>query len=153
MRKVTKAVKMIVALALVFTMLTMTALAGVPAVVMTSKMNVYFAPDVKSEWLGSLVQGVEVTVEACNGPWTLVRYNGCLGFAQTQHLCSLTPKAAIVTATQSVQYISRDNFSVRWCTVEAGTTVYIRGAREGYWLISDDDFTVLGYIPMQYLYY
>lgn len=151
MRKISKAVKMIVALALVFSMLTVSALAGVNVVVMPESMKVYFAPTVASEQIGALPRGTVVSVEATNGEWSLVKFMGYAGFVKTEALCSLQPMAAKVKVTYPIQYISQGNFEVRWTILQAGSTVYVRGAKEGFWLISDAGMNVLGYVPMGYL--
>lgn len=144
--------KKVVALVLLVSLFSVTAMAEFDAFVLNSKMKVYFAPSTKSEKLGSLPQGTEVSVEAASGEWALINYNGYKGFAKIEDMVSEDPVATRKTSSKTaIYYITRDDLTPRWNTIPSGTTVYVRGMKGKYVLVSNKDFTILGYVPAKNL--
>lgn len=144
--------KKVVALVLLVSLFSVTAMAEFDAFVLNSMMKVYFAPSTKSEKLGSLPQGTEVSVEATSGEWALIDYNGYKGFAKIEDMVSEDPVATRKTSSKTaIYYITRDDFTPRWNTIPSGTTVYVRGMKGEYALVSNKDFTILGYVSAKNL--
>ena len=144
--------KKVVALVLLVSLLSITAMAEFDAYVLNSKMKVYFAPSTKSEKIGSLPQTTEVTVEATSGEWALINYKGYKGYAKVEDMVSEEPVAKMKTAAKTaIYYITPDNLTPRWNVLPADTTVYIRGMKDNLALVSNKDFTVLGYVQIENL--
>ena len=146
MRSIVQKMKVSLILVLIVSMLSISALADFEAAVINKKMKVYFAPTTASEQIGSLKQGTVVTVEAHQNGWARVNYKGHIGFAKVEDMVSSKYTKAKTSAAALVYYITPDNTSPRWGALPKDTTVYIRGARDNCYLVSNKNFTVLGYI-------
>ena len=129
------------------------ALASFDALVFSPQMKVYFGPSSTSEQIGLLNQGVCVTVEASDGDWARINYKGHVGFSKVEDLMAVTPIEAKTNHAASVCYITRDNLMPRWGRIARETTVYVRGMKGKMLLISNEDLTILAYIPAKYVEY
>ena len=138
-------------LVLVVMMLSVSAMAEFSAAVFCPEMKVYFGPSTGSEQIGALRMGTTVTVEASSGDWARINYRGYVGFARIEDLMSLEPVQARTNHMSAILYITPNNLSPRWGTLDRNTTVYVRGMKGDLALISDKDMTVLAYIPMKYI--
>lgn len=146
MRLMSGKVKRIFALVLVL-MLSLSAMAELSAAVLYPTMKVYFAPSTASEQIGLLPRGAMVTVKAVQNGWALIDWNGHLGFSKVEDMVSMSAVPCMLTDTTPVMYITRNNWNVRWSSLQKGTTVYVRGEKNGWMLISDANMNVLGYVP------
>ena len=138
-------------LVLVVMMLSASAMAEFSAAVFCPVMKVYFGPSTSSEQIGALKMGTTVTVEASSGSWARINYKGHVGFARVEDLMSLEPVQAKTNHLSPILYITPDNLTPRWGTLDRNTTVYVRGMKGDLALISDKNMTVLAYIPMKYI--
>lgn len=120
-----------------------TALASFDALVFPGSMKVYATP---TRSVGSLPLGTRVTVEAVSGEWARIRWNGYVGFAKCEDMMATNPVKARTNRATTIEYITPDNLDPRRATLPAGVDVYVRGFRDGKVLVSNADFTVLGYI-------
>lgn len=132
-------------------MLSVSAVAECSALVFSPKMRVYFAPTTASEQIGALVQGVTVTVEAISGDWARVNYQGHVGFAQVGDMLSLAPAKTRTNHVSPILYITPDDLTPRWGTLDRNTTVYLRSWQGDLALVSDKDMTILAFIPKNYI--
>lgn len=147
MRSMVQKMKMALVLALVVLMLSGSALADFSATVLSGKMKVYFAPTTASEQIGSLNQGATLTVEAYQGEWARINYKGHVGFAKIADMYSNSVyKYGKTKRDANIYYITRNNSNPQWGTLGKGTKVYIRGCKGDQWLVSNKNFTVLGYV-------
>ena len=146
MRSIVQKMKVSLILVLIVSMLSISALADFEAAVVNKKMKVYFAPTTASEQIGSLKQGTVVTVEAHQNGWARINYKNRIGFAKIEDMVSSLYTKAKVSHAALIYYITPDNTTPRWGALNKGTTVYIRGQRDQYYLVSNRDFTVLAYI-------
>lgn len=146
MRSIVQKMKVSLILVLIVSMLSISALADFEAAVVNKKMKVYFAPTTASEQIGSLKQGTVVTVEAHQNGWARINYKNRIGFAKIEDMVSSLYTKAKVSHAALIYYITPDNTNPRWGALNKGTTVYIRGQRDQYYLVSNRDFTVLAYI-------
>lgn len=146
MRSIVQKMKVSLILVLIVSMLSISALADFDAAVISKKMKVYFAPTTSSEQIGSLKQGTVVSVEAHQNGWARINYKGHIGFAKTEDMLSSKYVKGKISQAALIYYITPDNTKPRWAALEKGTTVYIRGGRDQYYLVSNKDFTVLGYV-------
>lgn len=149
MRSMAQKMKRTLIVAFIVLMLSGSAMASFDATVLSSKMKVFFAPTTSSKNIGSLKRGTVVTVEAHQGGWARINYKGNVGFARIQDMYSnIVYKNAKAKVDTTIYYITRNNFNPRWGALGKGTKMYIRGQKDNYWLVSNKEFTVLGYVPM-----
>lgn len=147
MSMILQKMKQAVILVLVVAMLSGTALASFGAYVLPPKMKVYFAPSTVSEQIGYVCQGDSVVVEAFSGAWARVNYHGYVGFAEIKDLVRHEPIPAKLICDSQFLYITRTDWTPRMGMLGKGIVVYQRGIKDGYVLISDRGFNVLGYVP------
>ena len=141
-------IKRTLIVAFIVLMLSGTAMADFNATVLSSKMNVFFAPSTSSEKIGSLKNGTVFTVEAHQGEWARINYKGHIGFARIEDMYSnVVYKHAKAKIDTSIYYITRTDTTPRWGALGKGTKMYIRGQKGNYWLVSNKQFTVLAYVP------
>ena len=151
MRPMSGKMKRVFILVLVVMMLSASAMAEFSAAVFCPVMKVYFGPSTSSEQIGALKMGTTVTVEAASGDWARINYMGYVGFARIEDMMSLAPVKTKTNHLSAILYITPDNLSPRWGTLDRNTTVYVRGKKGDLALISDKNMTVLAYIPMKYV--
>ncbi|MEE1199028.1 MAG: SH3 domain-containing protein [Christensenellales bacterium] len=148
MMKFAKTWKKAAALVMMLMLVSSVALAEVSAIVLNPKTSIYFAPNESSAKVGQLGFGERLTIESNTEEWARINWNGYIGYTKLENLCSLARMKARVAVDSPVLYISRGSMTPRWMNVGAGATVYVCGARNGCWLISDEHMNLLGYIPM-----
>lgn len=151
MRRLSGKMMRVFVLVLAVMMLSVSAMAEFSAAVFSPEMKVYFGPTTASEQIGALKMGTTVTVEASSGNWARINYKGYVGFAKVEDLMSLEPVKTRTNHMSAILYITPDNMSPRWGTLDRNTTVYLRGRKGDLALISDKNMTVLAYIPMKYI--
>lgn len=151
MRPMSGKIMRVFVLVLVVMMLSASAMAEFSAAVFCPVMKVYFGPSTSSEQIGALRMGTTVTVEASSGDWARINYKGYVGFARVEDLISLEPVKTKTNHVSAILYITPNDLSPRWGTLDRNTTVYLRGMKGDLALISDKNMTVLAYIPMKYI--
>lgn len=151
MRPMKAKMKRVFIVVLVVMMLSVSAMAEFSAMVFSPKMRVYFAPTTASEQIGALVQGVTVTVEATGGEWARINYQGNVGFAKIEDMLSLAPVKTKTNHVSVILYITPNDLTPHWGTLDRNTTVYLRGMKGDLALVSDKDMNVLAYIPKKYV--
>lgn len=135
--------KRVLVLVCVLMMVAGSALASFDAYVFPGTMKIYDTPN---HQIGVLPMGTRVTVEAVSGNWSLINWNGHRGFARSEDMMAVNSIRSTTNRETTIYYITPDNFTPRTGTLPRGVDVYVRGFRDGMTLVSNADFTVLGYI-------
>lgn len=136
--------KRVLVLVCVLLMAAGSALASFDAYVFPGTMKVYDTPN---HQIGELPMGTRVTVEAVSGAWSRINWNGHYGFAKSEDLMAANAIVNVTNRETKIYYITPDNFTPRTGTLPKGVEVYVRGFRGGMTLVSNANFSVLGYVP------
>jgi cell wall-associated NlpC family hydrolase/uncharacterized protein YraI len=142
---IVKAAARVIALVLVLSLLSVSALATFKANVLKVSMPVYASPKTSAKKLGSLSSGTEVTVVAYSGDWTKIRYKGHTGYAQFKYLSSQKRIKAYAKGRYAV-YTLPASSAKRLCTLSRGSTVYVAGKCGDYYLVENKSGSAAGYV-------
>ena len=123
------------------------AFAAMNATVFSPRMQVYFAPSTSSETIGALGQRTDVVIEALMGDWARVNYKGYIGFAPLSDMVVTDQYRTRTNRLSTIIYITRDNITPRYGTLDRNTPVFLRSLRGDYAMISDAGMNVLAIIP------
>lgn len=147
MRLLTGKMKRVLVLVMVLMLMTGSALASFDALIFSPQMKIYSSPSTSGTQIGYLKQGVSVEVEASVGEWAYIDYQGHKGFAKVSDMVSLATVKAKTNRVSPILYITKDDMTPRWGTLDRNTTVYMRSMNGDLYLVSDRDMNILAYIP------
>lgn len=149
--KITAAVLRVVALVVLLSLLTGSALAdAIKASVYSDSMTVYKKASTSSTKLGSLKEGTYFYITAYNSSWAKIYYKGYTGYARLKDAKLVNRIKAYTTAKVPVyKYASAS--STKLGTVERGTVAYVAGRNGNYFMVQNKSGTITGYIHKDYL--
>lgn len=145
-----KALRMILALALVAALLCGSAMAAsYGAKVLMPTMDVYGKSGSETVKLGELKQGTSITVTAVSGDWARISYKNRTLYAKLEDIIFNKRVKAVSTRSTSIKFVTKESYresTYYSATLAAGTTVYVVGKKGDSYLVSNASRSALGYV-------
>ncbi len=149
--KITAAARRAIALVMLLSLLTGSALAdAIKASVYSESMTVYKKASTSSTKLGSLKGGTGFYITDYNSSWAKIYYKGYTGYARLKDV-ELVKRIKAYTTEDVAVYKSASASSKKLGTVERGTVAYVAGRNGSYFMVQNKSGTITGYIHKDYL--
>ena len=140
-KRVARALRLAVVLALVLAMTGSSALAS-KAVVFNQDTKVYQTWSTSARSVDAR-KGLQVELKAYKNGWAMIGYKGYTGFVPLKYLNLSVPLVGYAATTASVYQSPGANYMG---SINRGTAVYVVGYDGGYWRCQNKSGTITGYI-------
>ena len=129
--------------------------AAYKAQVFGGSLKVYDKIGTGARLLGTVRQGTEITVGGFSSDrnWARISVQGKTGYASTQNIRFLNRIRAISTAETSMRFFTAASFQRKLAydaTIAKGTTIYVVGYHNGYFLVENAAGNAFGIVQSKY---